>query len=115
VLKELVSSVKEASAAIILEADGEAIQWYPVADGDRLRLRAAYLAVVLRALRAAAKRVGLGDMSRLVLEYDGSSFVVQEIALDCFAVLELSSSASIGQAMFRLEGAVAKLRIEIAS
>jgi predicted regulator of Ras-like GTPase activity (Roadblock/LC7/MglB family) len=114
VLEELVSGLKDASGAIILEGDGEAIQWHAVSDGERLRLRVAYLAVVLQAFRASAKRVGLGDMSRLVLEYDDASFVVQEIALDCFAIIELKSSANIGQAMFRLDGAVDKLRLEIA-
>ena len=114
-LKKLVSQVEGATGAIILEADGEAVQWYAVADSDRLRLRGAYAAVVLKSCRAAASRAELGGMRSLLLEYDGSSLAVHEIDRDCFVVLELGPSANIGQALFRLEPIVVKLRGEIAA
>lgn len=113
-LKKLVGQVKGATGAIILEEDGEAVRWYADFDGDRLRLRGAYVAVVLKASRAAASRAKLGDIRSLLLEYDRSRLVVQEIDRDCFVVLELGLSANIGQALFRLKPAVVELRGEIA-
>jgi predicted regulator of Ras-like GTPase activity (Roadblock/LC7/MglB family) len=114
-LKQLVSQVKGATGAILLEADGEAVQWYAVADSDRLRLRGAYAAVVFKSCRAAAIRATLGGTRSLVLDYDRSSLLVRQIDHDCFVVLELDPSANTGHAMFRLEPTVVKLRSELAS
>jgi predicted regulator of Ras-like GTPase activity (Roadblock/LC7/MglB family) len=113
-LEELVSGVDGATGAIVLESDGEAVRWYPENEAARLRLRGAYVAVVLRASRAAAASAGLGAVNCLVLEYEGSSFIVQEIDGDCVIALELGPSNNIGQGMFRLKPIVLKLRAEIA-
>ncbi len=113
VLAELVSQVEGATGAILVAADGEAVQWHPPADGERLRLRGAYLAVALQGWRASAVREKVGAMRCLVLEYEGSSFAAQEVDSDCFVVLEVAASANIGQAVFRVGLAAAKLRIEI--
>lgn len=111
-LKELVSSVEGATGAILLGADGEAVQWYS-SDGEQLRLRGAYVAVVLKSYRTTAVSAKLSDLSWLMLAYDGASFVAQEIDRDCSVVLELNPLANIGQALFRLKPAVESLRIEI--
>lgn len=114
-LKKLVAQVEGATGAIILEADGEAVRWYAVVDSDRLRLRGAYVAVVLKACRATASSAERGDTRSLLLKYDRSCLVVREIDRDCFVVLELGPSANIGQALFRLEPIVTDLRGEIAA
>lgn len=111
-LRELVSSVEGATGAILLGADGEAVQWCS-SDGDRLRLRGAYVAVVVKSFRAAAVLSKLSDLSCLILVYDGAKFVAQEIDRDCLVVLELRPLANIGQAVFRLKPAVERLRSEI--
>ena len=59
ILKELVSSVDGAEGAIVIEADGEAVQWYATGDEDLLRLRAAYVALAAQACRETAARLGL--------------------------------------------------------
>lgn len=112
-LTELVSSVEGATGAILLEADGEAVQWYSKSEAERLRLRGAYVAVVLKSCRATGVRAKLSDLRCLILAYDGASFVAREIDRDCLVVLELSPLANIGQALFRLKPAVERLRIEI--
>jgi predicted regulator of Ras-like GTPase activity (Roadblock/LC7/MglB family) len=114
-LNELVSKVEGATGAIVLEADGEAVQWCDATDNERLRLRGAYVAVVLRSCVAAAARANLAGLSCLVVEYEGSSFVAQEIDRDCFVLLELGASANIGEAMFRLKRTIEELRCEIGS
>jgi predicted regulator of Ras-like GTPase activity (Roadblock/LC7/MglB family) len=112
-LKDLVSAVEGATGAILLENEGEAVRSYARDTGERLRLRGAYVALVLKSCRATAVRGNLGTLICLVVQYAGSSFVVHEIDRDCFLMLELSPSANIGQALFRLKPAVESLRAEI--
>lgn len=112
-LKELVLAVEGATGAIVVEVDGEAVLWYSESAGDRLRLRGAYVAVVLKSYRAAALRAKLSDLNCLILAYDGASFVAQEIGHDCFVVVEMDPLANIGKALFRLKPGVEKLRDEI--
>jgi predicted regulator of Ras-like GTPase activity (Roadblock/LC7/MglB family) len=114
-LKELVSSVEGATGALVLEADGEAVQWYAINDADRMRLRAAYIAVAMQAARASAARLNLSDIGYVVLEYDGASFILQELDRNYFLALELELSANIGQAIYRIRPAVANLRRAIAA
>ena len=114
-LKELVLNVYGATGAIILETDGEAVQWYALCDVGRLRLRAAYVAVVLQACRAANNRAKLGATKHLIIKYDGSSFVALDLNEDCFLILELTASANVGQALHRLESVASELRIQIAA
>jgi predicted regulator of Ras-like GTPase activity (Roadblock/LC7/MglB family) len=111
-LKELVSSVEGATGAIFLASDGEAVQWYSGDGGERLQLRGAYITVALQGCRGAADRLTLGGIRHLILEYDGASFIVQELDRGYCVVLELDSSANIGQAIYRIQPVVARLRRE---
>lgn len=113
VLSDLVSNVEGATGAIILAADGEAVQWHSTTDGEQLRMRGAYVAVAMQSYRQSAARKGFGALNSLVLEYEGASFVAQEIDDDCFVAIELAASANIGEAIFRLGPAAAKLRNEL--
>ena len=114
-LKELVISVDGANGAIILDADGEAVQWWGRDMLERLQLRAAYVAVMIQTCRATTSSLELGDIFYMVIEYDGARFLVEELESDYFIILELDSSANIGQAIHRMEPAVANLRREIAA
>jgi predicted regulator of Ras-like GTPase activity (Roadblock/LC7/MglB family) len=114
-LKEVVLAVDGATGAIFLDNGGEAVQWYCRADSDRLRLRGAYLAVLVQTCRSSCARLNLGSMSQTVLEYEGASLITEEIDGSYFIVLELSSSANLAKAMIRLGTATASLRREIAA
>ena len=111
-LKQLVESVEGASGAILLESAGEAVQWHCTdeSQAERLRLRSAYVAVVLQNSRALAARALMGEGVRLVMQYDGASFIVQMIERDYFVVLELDPWANIAEAIYRLQPAVERLR-----
>jgi predicted regulator of Ras-like GTPase activity (Roadblock/LC7/MglB family) len=113
VLKRLVEQVDGATGAIVLEADGEAVQWYALADSDRLKLRGAYVAVMVKAFQTSANRAAMGGMKDIILNYDHYSLIVREIESDCLLVLELGRSANIGQALFRLAPIVKQLREDI--
>jgi predicted regulator of Ras-like GTPase activity (Roadblock/LC7/MglB family) len=111
-LKQLVESVEGASGAILLESAGEAVQWHSTdeSQAERLRLRSAYVAVVLQNSRALAARTLMGEGSRLVMQYDGASFIAQMIERDYFVVLELSLWANVAEAIYRLQPTVERLR-----
>lgn len=114
-LKELVSSVEGGEGAIFFDKDGEAVQWYSKDDGERLRLRAAYIAVVLQACQATTARLDLGQMNRMVIDYAGAKFVIETLEHGYFVLLELNRSANIGQALYHIKPAVAALRRQIAA
>ncbi len=113
-LHELVSVLDEATGAIIVAGDGEAVLWGTSEQTVRLRLRGAYVAVVMKTFRAASARIGLGGLRHLVVEYDGATVIVHEIDDDCSVVLELKPNATVGRALYRLQTIAARLRDEIA-
>lgn len=113
-LEELVSSLQAATGAIVLEADGESVGWYAI-DGERLRLRGAYLSVLLQSCVNSPGISTLGSTLELVLEYEGAKLVVSKINDDSFIVLELSSASNIAEAIFRLGPVVEQLRDEFGS
>jgi predicted regulator of Ras-like GTPase activity (Roadblock/LC7/MglB family) len=114
-LKQLVASVEGASGAVLLESAGEAVQWHAVdeSQAERLRLRSAYVAVVLQNSRAIASRIEAGRAAYLVLQYDSASFIAQAVERDYFVVVELCPSANIGQALYRLQPTIDRLRREL--
>jgi predicted regulator of Ras-like GTPase activity (Roadblock/LC7/MglB family) len=111
-LTEVVSNVEGATGLIILDADGEAIAWYG-GDGERLRLRGAYISVLLTARRALPALASLGQAGAALIKYDGASFVAREIDDDSMAVLELSPGVNIAEAMFHFEPFLQKLSNEL--
>jgi len=112
-LNELVSSLDEATGGIIVAGDGEAVLWAMSEQAERLRLRGAYVAVVMKTFQVASARAGLGHLQHLVVEYDGATVIVQRIDDECFVVLELKPNATVGRAVYRMQTVVARLRYEI--
>jgi predicted regulator of Ras-like GTPase activity (Roadblock/LC7/MglB family) len=114
-LDELVSKLECVNAAIVLEADGEAVQWHAPDDGERLRLKGAYIAVIMQSLRASAAKLGLGGFNCFVLEYDGATLVIEELDNSYFVMLELGPTANISEAIYRIQPTVAGLRRALAA
>jgi predicted regulator of Ras-like GTPase activity (Roadblock/LC7/MglB family) len=111
-LRQLVAGVEGASGAVLLESAGEAVQWHAVdeRETERLRLRCAYVGVVLQNSNAIAARAGVGRGLYMVLQYDGASFIAQMVERDYFLVIELSPLANVGQALYRLQPMIDRLR-----
>jgi len=112
-LDELVSSLDEATGAILVAGDGEAVLWGESKPTDRLRLRGAYAAVLMTTFRAASARAGLGDLRHLVVEYDGATVIAQEVDDECSVVLELKPNATVGRAVYRMQMVAARIREEL--
>jgi hypothetical protein len=93
--------------------DGEAVQWGTTEHSERLRLRSAYVAVVMQTFRAAARRTGLGHLQHLIVEYKGATLIAQAVDDDCSVILELKANASVSRAVHRMQRTVVRLREEI--
>ena len=109
-LKQLVSSVDGATGALVLEADGEAVQWYSLTDGERLRLRSAYLVNVLQSYQKATAQMNIGELGHIVLSYDGASFAIQELSLGYYLLIELNAHSNVGHAVYCLKQALPEAR-----
>ena len=115
-LKDLVNSVDGATGALLLEADGEAIGWYSLTDdNDQLRLRGAYVAVVMRGFREFGPRTSIGKLKRLIIAYENANLIAEEVDLDCWIVLELKPLVSVGPAIHRMQTASDRFRQELTS
>lgn len=111
-LNELIATVEGATGAIIVAGDGEAIQWCATSEVERLRLRGAYVAVVMHTFQTAASRANLGRLKHFVVNYDGASLVAYEIDDDCCVVLELKPREILGKVIYQLRAAAKKLSDE---
>lgn len=115
ILKDLVVGVEGATGAIFLDNGGEAVQWYARGDLDLLKLRAAYLAVLVQTCRACCARLNLLNISQTILEYEGAWLITEDVDGSYFVMLELADSANLAKALGRLRMATASLRQEIAA
>ncbi len=113
-LKELVQSVDGAEGAIVVEADGEGVQWFPENSPDRLRLRAAYVALSAESWRESIENLKLQKTEPMVIEYQGASFLAEDLGGGYFLILELNASANIAQAMDKIQSAGEIMRKEVA-
>lgn len=102
-LERLVSNIQGADGALVLESDGEAVQWYCPGGAELLRLRCAYLVNVLQMCRATTARVHLGEIGHIAISYDGSSFVAREIGPGYYLLVEMSPNANIAAAVYHLD------------
>jgi predicted regulator of Ras-like GTPase activity (Roadblock/LC7/MglB family) len=112
-LTELVSGIDGAEGALLMDKEGEAVQWYARNNVEQLQLRGACLAVVIGACRTLAERIGAGQTRQIILNYEGARFVIEALPLGYFVLLELSLSSNLGQALQKIQPAVAKIREEM--
>jgi predicted regulator of Ras-like GTPase activity (Roadblock/LC7/MglB family) len=113
ILKELVSNVEGASGAILFDSDGEAILWHGRGDPERLRLRAAYLAVLAQSCRSALSRLNLGSLDHIIVEYKASIFVLSDVGEGCCFALELEPKANLAHAIKCIKLVTERIKREI--
>ena len=100
---------------MVLESDGEAVDWHPRPDADRLRLRGAYLALAFEQARATSESLGRRSLQSMVLEYEGASLIIAHLDRNYSLALELEPGANIGQAIYRIQPAIASLKQALAA
>lgn len=114
ILQNLVESIDGAESAIMVESDGEAVQWFTEGDIEQLRLRAAYVVIAALALRDSISHLGAKKQEPVLIEYDGASFLVEDLDKSYLLILELTPSANIAQATKKFLPIAEQLRREIA-
>jgi predicted regulator of Ras-like GTPase activity (Roadblock/LC7/MglB family) len=113
ILRELVRAVDGAEGAIVVDAEGEAVRWFPENTSDRLLLRAAYVALSAESCRASLEKLRLKKTEPIVLGYQGASFVADDLGGGYSLILELNASANLAQAMDKIKDSAKILREEI--
>jgi predicted regulator of Ras-like GTPase activity (Roadblock/LC7/MglB family) len=96
-----------------LEADGESVAWCSKGDSELLRLRGAYIAVMLRTSENAAREFSFGTVENLAISYEGASLLAEHVAGGYFVVLEMEPLANLGEAHYKLKPFVDLLRVEL--
>jgi predicted regulator of Ras-like GTPase activity (Roadblock/LC7/MglB family) len=97
-LQNLVESIDGAASSIIVESDGEGVQWFTEGDVEQLRLRAAYVVIAALSLRESIEHLGAKKRQPILIEYDGASYLVEDLDTSYFLILELTPEANIAQA-----------------
>lgn len=113
ILEELVRAVDGAEGAIVVESDGEAVQWYPESSPDLLRLRAAYVALSAQSCQESLANLKLKNIKPMLLQYQGASYLAADLGSGYFLILELNPAANIAQAMNRIHRAAEIVRKEV--
>jgi predicted regulator of Ras-like GTPase activity (Roadblock/LC7/MglB family) len=110
ILKELVEQIDGAEGAILLEADGEAVQWFSKSNSEQLKLRAAYVALTTQSCREITRNLSLASKDATLIVYQGASFLVNDIESGYMVILEMNSSANIGKALYKIKSTTVKLQ-----
>jgi predicted regulator of Ras-like GTPase activity (Roadblock/LC7/MglB family) len=113
ILKDLVSAVKGASAAIFLDGDGEAIA-HAGEMGRDIKLLGAWKEIHLDSIKEITDRLGLGNVHAVLFSLDEGNELVAPVVEDYSLILFMSSYADIRQAMQELPKTIELLKKDIA-
>lgn len=113
ILKELVETIDGAEGAIVLEADGEAVQWFSKGNVEQLRLRAAYIALTAQSCRDITRQLNLLNQDATLIAYEGASFLIRHLESDYMVILEMTPTANIGKALYKIKSTSTKLQKEL--
>jgi predicted regulator of Ras-like GTPase activity (Roadblock/LC7/MglB family) len=112
ILEDLLASVPGAQAALLLDAEGEAV--IATGDGDeRHRLIAAYSGIALGAALRALPRLGVGGLQSLVWRHERGTVVVTPLKDGYFLVFSLGPAAVVASGIARSQDARGLLEAEI--
>jgi predicted regulator of Ras-like GTPase activity (Roadblock/LC7/MglB family) len=112
ILKDLISAVKGASAAIFVDGDGEAI----VQAGDSqkdIRLLGAWKELHLDRIKEITTQLGLGSVQAVLFSLDEGNELIAPVGSDYCLVLFMSSYSDIRQAITEMMKAIDLLNKEI--
>ena len=98
ILANLIGRVPGSLGAVIVDAEGEAVDYAGRLDPFDLKLAAAHWQIVLTDMRAAASKRGVGAPRALVVRSEKRSFITHELPDGYTLVLVLSRRAGFTQA-----------------
>ncbi len=112
ILKDLVASVKGASAAIFLDGDGEAIVQVGETTRD-IKLLGAWKEIHLDRIKDIAKRLGLGTVNAVLFSLDEGNELIAPVMDEYCLILFMSSYTDIRLAMQELPKTIERLKKDI--
>ena len=113
ILKDLISSLTGAQAAIFLDGEGESISQAGDLAVD-MRLIGAWKEIQLDRIKEITGRLGLGNIHAVLFSLDEGIELVMPVGEDYCLLLFLSAYANIQDAMSGLKHSLEKLKKEIA-
>jgi predicted regulator of Ras-like GTPase activity (Roadblock/LC7/MglB family) len=113
ILKDLISSVQGASAAIFLDGDGEAIAHAGQTSRD-IKLLGAWKEIHLDRIKEITNRLGLGTVSAVLFSLDEGNELIAPVMEDYCLILFMSSYTDIRLAMQELPQAIERIKKDIA-
>ena len=112
ILKDLISSVNGAHAAIFLDGDGESIATAGETSVD-MRLVGAWKELEFDRLKDVTGRLGLGGVYAVLFLKDEGNELVVPIGEDYCLLLFLSAFANLQEALAKLKEAINRLERDI--
>ncbi len=112
ILKDLITSVNGARAAIFLDGDGESIALAGETSVD-MRLVGAWKELELDRLKAITGRLGLGGIHAVLFSKDDGNELVVPIGEEYCLLLFLSALSNLQEALARLKEAMKLLEKDI--
>jgi len=112
ILKDLITAVKGASAAIFVDGDGESI----VQAGDTqrdLRLLGAWKELHLDRIKEITNQLGLGSVQAVLFSLDEGNELIAPVGKDYCLILFMSSYSDIRQAIAEIMKTIVLLQKEI--
>ena len=117
ILRELLATTPGAIGAIVLDREGESVQFWTdrIFDigPDGLRAVGAYQGIYLADLKRICDRVGAGALERFAIDFDNSRVLTSELRDGYYVVLIMEPSANEGVAWHRLAAAHQRLLGEL--
>ena len=117
ILRELLATTPGAVGAIVLDHEGESVQFWTerVFDigADGLRAIGAYQGIYLAELRRICDRIGLGKPERFTTEFANSKVLSCDLKDGYYAVLIIDANASEPEAWHHLRSARQRLLAEL--
>ncbi len=112
ILKNLISAVKGAHAALFLDGDGEAVAQAGETTND-IKLLGAWKEIHMDRIKEIALRLGLGPVRAVLFSLDEGSELIAPVSGDYSLLLFLSPYADIPSAMTGLMKAIELVRKDI--
>ena len=113
ILKELTEIIPGATGAILVDWEGEAVEYYCYHDDYELKLLAAHKVIILGRMKELQVTSDAGEFIDSIIT-TGSQFIVTgAVGSDYCLVLTLDRSAVVGQALYCFRKSVKLLEKEI--
>ena len=115
-LKSVVEKTDGALGALIMGADGLAVEKFFAEEGRdaNLDIAAAELTSLVRSAAKSGKELDLGGLNELVIALEKVTFILRSFSRDYFAVLALKPEGNLGRGRYELRKAELQLAKEFA-